>query len=89
MPDGLTISATEFKASCLDLLDQLAARKITRLEVTRHGRVVAVLTPPEERSAVDELFGAMKGSVTAPDGFDFTEPVFEGTINAAEGRIHE
>jgi len=42
-----TISATDFKAKCLDLLDQVGTRWIGRLEITKHGKVVAVLVPPD------------------------------------------
>ena len=41
-----TVSATEFKAKCLDLLNQVGARQIERLEITKRGKVVAVLIPP-------------------------------------------
>jgi len=37
-----TITASKFKAKCLGLLDQLANRKLTRLSVTKDGRMVAV-----------------------------------------------
>jgi prevent-host-death family protein len=86
----LEISASEFKAKCLDLLDRLAGRKIMRIVVTKHGRPVAVLTPPElpEEEALG-LFGCMRGRVIAPPDFDFTAPVVEETLNAAEGRLHE
>lgn len=83
-----TITATQFKATCLDLLDKLAAHEITRLEVTKRGKVVAVLTPPAPaRNPVDELFGAMKGCVIGPPDFDFTAPAFDGVLHAAEGKL--
>lgn len=88
MGETATITATEFKATCLGLLDKLAAREITRLEVTKRGKVVAVLTPPEPaKNPVDELFGAMRGCVIAPPDFDFTAPVFDGVMHAAEGKV--
>jgi hypothetical protein len=34
MVSEITISASEFKAKCLGLLDQLATRKLTRLCIT-------------------------------------------------------
>lgn len=86
----LEISASEFKAKCLELLDRLAGRKITRVVVTKHGRPVAVLSPPElPEEEAQSLFGFMRGRVTAPPGFDFTAPVLDETLNAAEGRVHE
>jgi prevent-host-death family protein len=90
MPDDtLQIAASEFKAKCLDLMDKLAARKLSRIVVTKHGRPVAVLSPPPTpEEAADALFGFMKGSVIAPEDFDFTAPVLDEPLDAAEGRLH-
>jgi antitoxin (DNA-binding transcriptional repressor) of toxin-antitoxin stability system len=83
------ITTTEFQTTCLALLDRLADGTLPRLEITKHGRVIAVLTPPEPTHPFDALFGAMKGCVIAPPGYDFTGPIFEGEIHAEQGRIHE
>ena len=90
MPDDtLQIAASEFKAKCLDLMDKLAARKLSRIVVTKHGRPVAVLSPPPTpEEEADALFGFMKGSVDAPEDFDFTAPVLDEPLDAAEGRLH-
>ena len=89
MPDDtLQIAASEFKAKCLDLMDKLAARKLSRIVVTKHGRPVAVLSPPPTaEEAADALFRFMKGSVVAPEDFDFTAPVLDEPLDAAEGRL--
>src|SRR5204862_7013811 len=88
--DTLEIAASAFKAKCLDLMDQLADRKLSRIVVTKHGRPVAILSPPPTCEEVaDALFGFMKGTVHAPDDFDFTAPVLDEPLNAAEGRIYE
>lgn len=72
------ISATDFKARCLELLDKLASREIERIDVTKRGRVVATLRPPESTTeTVQGLFGSMKGSVQAPQDFDWTAPVLD------------
>lgn len=87
--DTLEIAATEFKAKCLDLMDQLAARKLSRIVVTKRGRPVAVLTPPATpEDAADALFGCLKGQIVAPADFDFTEPVLDEPLDAAEGILH-
>jgi prevent-host-death family protein len=54
------ISATEFKAKCLKILDELGAEGIV---VTKRGRPVARVTPV---GSVDNsrLIGSMKGHVT-------------------------
>jgi prevent-host-death family protein len=46
MPRSETISATEFNAQCLDILDRINRRELDRVVVTKRGRVVAVLIPP-------------------------------------------
>ncbi len=56
----LVIPATEFKARCLKLMDRVKRTRET-IVITKHGKVVARLVPPEEE--VPELFGCMKGTV--------------------------
>jgi len=83
-----TITASKFKATCLELLDRLAQRKIMRLVITKRGKPVAVLTPADTEADAAALFGCMKGSVRAPASVDFTAPVLEETLSAEKGRIH-
>lgn len=83
-----TITASEFKAKCLDLFDQLAARKLTRLCITKRGRIVAIVTPPDNTEDLGDLHGFMRGSVIAPDRFDFTAPALDEPLTADQGRIH-
>ena len=82
-------TATDFKAKCLDILDRLAAHKLTRVSITKRGRIVAVLTPPDDpQSAVRNLHGFMRGSVISPPGFDFTAPILDEPLSADEGVLH-
>ena len=85
-----TISVTDFKARCLDLLKRLGQRKLDRINVTRHGKVVAVVTPPQvSAGSIRELHGFMKGRVLIPDGVDITQPTFdEEEFDAARGILH-
>ncbi len=84
-----TISASEFKAKCLDILNQLSARKVTRVTITKHGRPVAVLTPPDEANeSVRQLYGVMKGTVVGLDDVDLTEPVLDERFSAEDGILH-
>jgi prevent-host-death family protein len=41
-----TIGAAEFKAHCLEILDRLSTRELSRVTITKRGRPVAVLVPP-------------------------------------------
>ena len=86
---GLTVSATEFEAKCLDLIEQVSDGHVSRLEVTRDGKVVAVVTAP--LSAEDEiraLHGSMRGRVIIPEGFDLTAPVLDEPLDAEAGILH-
>jgi prevent-host-death family protein len=53
------IGAGEFKAKCLQLLDDVAEQRGI-LIITKHGKPVAKLVPVEPEQ---KLFGALKGSV--------------------------
>ena len=55
-----TIKASEFKAKCLKLMDELAATG-EPLEITKHGVPVARLVPARQRPKT--LIDAMKGSI--------------------------
>ncbi len=83
------INATEFKAKCLDLLDQVARGELDELQVTKRGRVVARVVPPAAAvGSLTEWIKSMRGSVTIPPGFDLTEPVFDGVCDAELGILH-
>ncbi len=56
-----TIKASEFKAKCLAIMDEVAATGEPVL-VTKNGKPVAQLVPVKSKPA--DLFGALKGSVT-------------------------
>ena len=89
MANTRSISAAEFKATCLDILKQLDEHKLQRVVITRRGRPVAVLTPPESHAdAVAALHGFMQGSVTMTDGIDLTAPVFDERFDAEDGLLH-
>lgn len=85
----LTISASEFKAKCLDILKRLGDRRLRKVIVTRRGKPVAELTPPTiDAGTVASLHGCMKGSVIIPPGFDLVAPIFEGEIDAERGILY-
>jgi hypothetical protein len=86
----LTISASEFKAKCLELLDRVGSRKLKRIVVMKRGRPVAILSPPEgKRATAEAIYGSMPGSVIVPAGLDLAAPVLDEPVFAAKGRLHE
>jgi prevent-host-death family protein len=85
----LTISASEFKAKCLDILKRLGEHRLARVTVTRRGKPVAVMTPLDiDEASARAVFGSMAGSVRIAPGVDLTEPVFEGEIEAEKGILY-
>ena len=84
-----TISATDFKAGCLDILDRVSRRELDRVVITKRGRPVGVLTPPEDDAeAIAGLYGCMAGSVTISEGVDLTEPALDEALDAEGGVLH-
>ena len=89
MSDSLTMSATEFKAKCLDILDRIGRSEVDRLIVTKRGKPVAMIVPPPaEALEVEGLYGLLRGSVIIPEGVDLTAPVIDEPSDAEEGRLH-
>jgi prevent-host-death family protein len=64
--DGKTIGAAEFKASCLRVIDQIAADR-EPVTITKRGRPVAVLTPAPRDLTRPGIVGALRGSVLRYD----------------------
>lgn len=84
--DTQTISASEFKAKCLDILDRLGSNEIKRLVITKRGKPVAVLTPPESKQeAIRNIHGFMRGSVIFHDDVDLTAPILVERLDAENG----
>jgi hypothetical protein len=89
VPDTQTISASHFKARCLEIFDRLADRSLERVTITKRGRVVGVLLPPDtEVDAIRQLHGFLRGSVVVPPGIDLTEPISDEPFGAEDGILH-
>lgn len=86
MRDTLTIAATRFKATCLEVFRALETRKLRRVIVTRRGKPVAELIPPSTEPP--DLWGALRGSVSVAPGVDLARPIAEESWDADEGRLH-
>ena len=84
-----TINATEFKARCLELLDQVDRGDLQELAVTKRGQIVARLVPPNRPPAsMAEWRESMRGTVHIPSGFDLTAPVSDAVWDAELGILH-
>ncbi len=67
----ISVPATEFKAKCLKLMDEVRKGKLT-VVITKHGRPVARLSAVT-RPRPASLFGALKGSVVVKG--DIVSPI--------------
>jgi antitoxin (DNA-binding transcriptional repressor) of toxin-antitoxin stability system len=84
--DQLEISVTDFKAKCLSVFKDLEAHRYSKVVITRRGKPIAELTPPERE--VPDIYGCMEGSVIIPPGVDLTKPVLEDIPDAESGILH-
>jgi prevent-host-death family protein len=66
------IAAGEFKAKCLNLMDQVDEQRIA-ITITKHGVPVAKLVPIEKESF--DIFGCLKNNLTI--NADIIEPIDE------------
>jgi prevent-host-death family protein len=83
------ISATEFKAKCLDILDQISSRELESVTITKRGVPVAVLArPPATPEQVKHIHGFLRGSVVIPPDVDLTAPVIDEEFAADQGELH-
>ena len=80
------INVTEFKAHCLELFDHLTDGSLDCIEVTRRGKVVAIVKPParKEEEAL-KVHGCMRGMALVAADVDLTKPVLDVPLEAAEG----
>jgi len=84
-----TMTASEFKAKCLEIFDRLVSHELERVIITKHGRVVGVLTPPQSGTSDSAaLFGSMRDSVLVSVGVDLTAPALDEPFDAEQGHLH-
>lgn len=85
----VVITATEFKAKCLELIDRLQRGALKKVTITKRGKAAAVVNQAEAESRIDPtaLFGCMKGTVIAPDDFDWTAPMDLDPLDSERGVI--
>ena len=81
-----TVSVTDFKAHCLRLFDRLLDGSVAAIEVTRRGKVIAVVSsPPTAECDARSIHGSMAGMALISPDVDLTAPQFDDELEAAEG----
>jgi len=77
----VVITATEFKAKCLELLDRVKSGAVKKVVITKRGEEVGLLTAPkpdvEEPWDPKSMYGSMKGSFFIDPSIDLTKPIYE------------
>lgn len=73
--DEQAVGVTDFKSRCLSLIDDVAKGKMRRVVLLKHKRPVAAIVPIGGQS--EELWGALRGTVTIMPGTDLTAPTGE------------
>jgi prevent-host-death family protein len=83
------VSASEFKAKCLEILARVNRRELDRVVITKRGIPVGILIPPTAEAAeVERLHGFLRGSVVVPPEIDLTAPIADQAFAADKGEIH-
>lgn len=81
----VVITATEFKAKCLDLLDRVKSGAVKKVHITKRGKAVGLLTGPEGKAEAAwdpySMFGAMKGTAVIPDDLDIDGPIYDPEVH--------
>ncbi len=85
---SIEISASEFKAKCLDLFDQISRGELDDLVITKRGKPVARVVAPPSAAALRQWHGSMRGTFEIAPGVDLTEPVYNEPWDAELGIIH-
>lgn len=70
------IPISKFKVHCTEELRAVEEEGVT-LEITRHGKVIAVAHAPEPKPQPGSILGAGIGFATISPGVDLTEPAFD------------
>ncbi len=84
------ITVTDFKAHCLELFDRLTRGSLDHIEVTRRGKLVAIVTsPPPQEAEARKVHGSMAGMALVAPGVDLTRPIFDEDLEAADGLAEE
>lgn len=75
-----TVTATEFKATCLDLMAQLQRGELSRVHVTKRGKPLVVVAPDgviQDDWNPESIFGCMKDFPSpVPPDHDWEKPMY-------------
>ena len=72
-----TMTASDFRARCFEVLAQIAGRKLGIVTITKRGRPVVVVQPATGAAELPSLYGSMRGTVTFSEDIDIDRPILE------------
>ena len=81
-----TMTASDFRARCFEVLAQIAGRKLEIVTITKRGRPVAQVLPATAEAELPSLYGCMRGTVTFSDDIDIDRPILEQTLGLVAPR---
>ncbi|MCC6921274.1 MAG: hypothetical protein IT548_18930 [Alphaproteobacteria bacterium] len=88
MKSELTISVTDFKAKCLNLIERISSGEIGRIAVTKRGEIIAEVTAHKaEKPVRPRLYGSLRGRAAVPPSVDLTEPTTLEATHAEQGIV--
>lgn len=71
-----TIPISEFKAHCTEELRAIEEGRQDQIEITRHGKVIAIACAPKPPVEQSTLLGAAAGTATLSADYDPHAPAF-------------
>jgi prevent-host-death family protein len=81
MTTSLTLSASDFKATCLDLMDRAREGSIEAITITKRGRPHITLRFSSPAEPTLDPFGCMKDwGPLVPDDHDWEAPLIPDTV---------
>lgn len=78
----MQVNVTDFKTNCTGYLRDIARTHET-IEITRWGKVIAIVREPRKPDAVNPLYGCQRGTVLEVSD-DFDEPLGDGDWEACQ-----
>jgi antitoxin (DNA-binding transcriptional repressor) of toxin-antitoxin stability system len=73
----LNLTATEFKAKCLELFRRLDIGTLTEVTITRRGKPIATVRAADVPDIKGSAWGFMRGTIKIAPGVDLTAPVID------------
>ena len=78
----MKVNVSQFKAKCTQYIRDVSDKKES-IEITKNGKLVAIVTPPPEKSAYNPTWGCLKNTIVHIND-DFDDPLEESEWEAGQ-----